>query len=444
MGSRKEFLSICALGGLAYPFAKTGNRNESGVNDRQSSSIFNVTDFGAKGDGESFSSDAFQLAIDAAESAGGGKVLVPSGTFILEKTPLIATGVHLQGMGPSTVLRGHRPGNERGAALISNKGQHAPGYDGAHSWSITDLAIDSPHTNGIVVTHAKDVFISGIYGIDAWHHFIDTAGLNILCEKLFLTGRSGTSTFQIDSLSSAQTIWDGQQAVAPLRDGTDTKKLILRNSIITATAGHTGDGDQHDVSIHFHGDDTSDFVFSDLILGGARYGFYQDPGTRYQDMLISNVLSRNPDSAIWLGHGLTEQKGLIIRGLIHDPDPVQELQRERGSIYFYGKNDVQISDVQCHGIKNGVTKYGIKFQASEKVMINNSIFKSESSGTAVKISDQLNQEDTRCKHVNLHGCFIDGYENGITFDNRNNGSEVWERMNSYINVQNRKSGKVNS
>lgn len=90
----------------------------------------------------------------------------------------------------------------------------------------------------------------------------------------------------------------------------------------------------------------------------------------------------------------------ILRWEIESTWPEPE-RSERGSIYFYGRSDVQITDIQCHGIKNGETEYGIQFQACEKVMINNSIFKSESSGTAVKISDQRDQEDTRCKHASV-------------------------------------------
>ncbi|MBG47715.1 MAG: glycoside hydrolase [Pseudozobellia sp.] len=43
---------------------------------------FDITDFGAINDGETNSSEAFKKAIVACNKAGGGKVLVPSGTFL--------------------------------------------------------------------------------------------------------------------------------------------------------------------------------------------------------------------------------------------------------------------------------------------------------------------------------------------------------------------------
>ena len=45
-------------------------------------SIFNVRDFGAKGDGVAKDTAAVQQAVDAANAAGGGEVLLPKGTYL--------------------------------------------------------------------------------------------------------------------------------------------------------------------------------------------------------------------------------------------------------------------------------------------------------------------------------------------------------------------------
>ena len=42
--------------------------------------IYNVRDFGAKGDGKTLDSPAINAAIDAAVMDGGGQVLLPAGT----------------------------------------------------------------------------------------------------------------------------------------------------------------------------------------------------------------------------------------------------------------------------------------------------------------------------------------------------------------------------
>ncbi len=51
--------------------------------------VFNVRDFGAKGDGQNLDGPAINQAIDAAASAGGGTVLLPAGTYL-------SGSIHLQ------------------------------------------------------------------------------------------------------------------------------------------------------------------------------------------------------------------------------------------------------------------------------------------------------------------------------------------------------------
>ena len=44
--------------------------------------VFNILDFGAKGDGTTNNTQAFQQAIDALVDVGGGRLIVPEGTFL--------------------------------------------------------------------------------------------------------------------------------------------------------------------------------------------------------------------------------------------------------------------------------------------------------------------------------------------------------------------------
>jgi hypothetical protein len=50
--------------------------------------IYNIRDFGAKGDGKTLDTAALQAAIDACTRDGGGTVLVPAGTFVIGTTEL--------------------------------------------------------------------------------------------------------------------------------------------------------------------------------------------------------------------------------------------------------------------------------------------------------------------------------------------------------------------
>src|SRR5215510_3873703 len=49
---------------------------------RQSSSVFDVHSFGAKGDGKSVDSGAINAAVEAAAAAGGGIVDLPAGRYL--------------------------------------------------------------------------------------------------------------------------------------------------------------------------------------------------------------------------------------------------------------------------------------------------------------------------------------------------------------------------
>ena len=44
--------------------------------------VYNVRDYGAKGDGTTLDSPAINAAIEAAVSDGGGQVLLPAGTYL--------------------------------------------------------------------------------------------------------------------------------------------------------------------------------------------------------------------------------------------------------------------------------------------------------------------------------------------------------------------------
>ena len=83
---------------MAAPAAAGGN--DAGAR------VYNIRDFGAKGDGKTLDTAALQAAIDACTRDGGGTVLVPTGTFQIGTTELksnvtlhLAASALLQGSG---------------------------------------------------------------------------------------------------------------------------------------------------------------------------------------------------------------------------------------------------------------------------------------------------------------------------------------------------------
>lgn len=63
-----------------------------------STQVFNVQDYGAKGDGKTDDSDAFASALSAAKRAGGGIVYVPAGYYHVKTGFTIPSGVELRGI----------------------------------------------------------------------------------------------------------------------------------------------------------------------------------------------------------------------------------------------------------------------------------------------------------------------------------------------------------
>jgi len=64
--------------------------------------MFNVRDFGAKGDGKAVDSPAINKAIAAAGAAGGGTVVFPNGTY-LSRSIHLASNITLQLAGGATI-----------------------------------------------------------------------------------------------------------------------------------------------------------------------------------------------------------------------------------------------------------------------------------------------------------------------------------------------------
>lgn len=67
---------------LSLTFGGLGRTARAAGNAPAGERVYSITDFGAQGDGKTSNTDAFKKAIDACTAAGGGRVVVPAGTFL--------------------------------------------------------------------------------------------------------------------------------------------------------------------------------------------------------------------------------------------------------------------------------------------------------------------------------------------------------------------------
>ncbi len=107
--------------------------------------VFNVKDFGAKGDGTNNETDAFRAALDAAGKNGGGTVYVPRGRYMLTGDLIMAPYTMLKGESRELVQIFWNPLswdiNELPNSLIS----------GTHHFAIKDMVLWSSRAWGIIM-----------------------------------------------------------------------------------------------------------------------------------------------------------------------------------------------------------------------------------------------------------------------------------------------------
>jgi hypothetical protein len=122
--------------------------------------VFNVREFGAKGDGVAVDTAAVQAAIDACASAGGGVVLVPAGTFLIGTVEL-KSNLTLR-LAAAAVLRG------------SGEGRHY------HAVDAIPLEGDSTLGDGnwalLFAVNATNVTVEGPGTIDGQGHLFNNYG----------------------------------------------------------------------------------------------------------------------------------------------------------------------------------------------------------------------------------------------------------------------------
>jgi hypothetical protein len=122
IASRRRLLSLGCAGGMA---GLMGMQGMAQVPDSRHGSVpimeaKNVVHFGARDDGNTDNTVAFQRALDAARKAGGGTVYAPPGRYLFRGTLDVPEGVSLRG---SYLCVPSHTG-------IRDKGQVKPGEDG--------------------------------------------------------------------------------------------------------------------------------------------------------------------------------------------------------------------------------------------------------------------------------------------------------------------------
>jgi len=147
--------------------------------------IFNVLDFGAKGDGISDDTAEIQAAIDAAHAAGGGTVYVPAGTYIVSGTSdksdgaiRLLSNVTLQGAGMGETTLKVRDDNPYAITGIVR----TPFDEVTHDVALYDITLDGNRANN---AYKIDGFYTGVRPEDPRQDY------NITVERVEIMNCSG-------------------------------------------------------------------------------------------------------------------------------------------------------------------------------------------------------------------------------------------------------------
>lgn len=117
---------------------------------------YNVKDYGATGDGSTDDRAAIQSAISAANSAGGGVVYLPAGTYMLSSSLTLPSNIHLQGVGPASILKHPNDAVSTGYLALVNTDT----VNGNNNITLSDFALDCNYTNRPAATNSGIRFLA--------------------------------------------------------------------------------------------------------------------------------------------------------------------------------------------------------------------------------------------------------------------------------------------
>lgn len=324
--------------------------------------IFNVQNFGAKGDGITDDTAAIQNAIDAAAAAGGGQVYMPTGTYIVSggEEPsdgclMLKSNVYLygDGMGATTVKVADGSDTKITGVIRSAYGEQT------HDFGVSNLTIDGNRDN----TTGK---------IDGWFNG-------------YIPGEAGyDSNVTLDSVEIKDCSGYG------FDPHEQTVNMVIKNSV---SHGNGLDG--------FVADFLSDSTFeNNVAYDNDRHGF--NIVTSTHDFTLTNNVAYNNG-----GTGIVVQ-----RGSEDIPSP-SNITIIGGEVYGNGAEGVLIklsSEVTVSGVDiHDNASAGVRIYGSNHVAIIDNTLNNNSLGSPVPEIIIQSYDDT----LGVSGKYFNGSDNTI-------------------------------
>ncbi|WP_372794529.1 glycoside hydrolase family 28 protein [Pontiella sp.] len=309
----------------AAPEGSVGTVNFETV--RNESKMFNVTDFGAVGDGETLNTQALQAAIDACTQAGGGTVRVPAGEYVSgtlwlksDVTLSLDHGAYILGSQnhsdyPIDDLRPSREGNSEcflyaedavnirleGLGVIDSRGKPeffpkkaGPGgkdnrprlirFENCRNVTFSGLTYKNPAFWGIHLVECKDVHIARVK-IRMQDNHSNNDGFDI----------DGCENVLIENCD----IMAGDDSICLKSSKYPCRNIVVRNCVVSShtaafKCGTSSSGGFIDI-------DVSNCYFYDCPMGGIKLQIVD--GGRMENVNISRIVMDNVGSPLFVRLG---------------------------------------------------------------------------------------------------------------------------------------------
>lgn len=242
---------------------------------------YNIKNYGARGDGSTDDTAAWQAAIDAAATLGG-IVSCPAGTYIVSSLTL-KTGVNIEGAGKNECIVKQKSGTSS-TLLISNNFATLTGGNttgGIHHFSIKHLTLDGT-ANATAVSYAVQIY-GYFYTVDdiSIQHFNGGAFYSEWSSMTDAPGPDGMEAYVSNSTIHENAgdgiVWEGPH------DSVLTGNIVYENGStkkgiwIKAASAGSANGMQF-ISNHIWGDNHDYGIYSEVgftsgagnIIEGAR------------------------------------------------------------------------------------------------------------------------------------------------------------------------------
>lgn len=308
--------------------------------------IYNVRNFGARGDGATDDTTAIQTALNLAGLAGGGQVLLPAGTY-RTNVPLVLTtdNIQLMGQGKATTIQ--PLASFSGQALIyyggavSGNGINRVSIQNLRLWGGTTNVTTNPAADGIQLNApVQDTLISGVQMeyLNGWavsvlagsSGFIGYTNIENVVSKKSAFGFRFVSQFPWANRTGGINMTNCVADDCKLGDSYLFDEVI--DNVISNCQGYSNNSGG--ASLHIRGSAFTFFKNLDLGGGGSQTTpcVWLESGSQHNNdhILLDNILIQKG------------QPGLLVNAASH--------LRVTGSDIFFNQNHgIQINDHTANG-----------------------------------------------------------------------------------------------